>query len=357
MTFGSVGQKYYSDTLLGSLEFNFGDLVMQALKDDKVIEVLLNPDFKLWKDVLGGGMECIGELPPYASDMLMSVISDFLKTTITPHNPIVEGELPNFAPFNGARFEGLIPPVVGNPVFAIRKKASMIYPLEQYIDSGILPLNFKKGISSGEKNVLDNIVIWDDDSTASLSFFDKAIANKNNILIVGSTGSGKTTLLNAFGKSLTKVAPEDRVIVIEDTLEIQSECQNVVFLRTSDCIGIRRLVKASMRLRPDRIIIGEVRDGAALDLLKAWNTGHPGGMATIHANSAYDGLLRLEELIEEATPAPKQQLIASAVNIVVFIEKYNGSRRISEVAIVKGYNKTKGEYELEYCLNKTLAYK
>ena len=114
--------------------------------------------------------------------------------------------------------------------------------------------------------------------------------------------------------------------------------KNTEFLRSNVKTSMTDLLKATLRLRPDRIHVGEVRDGAALALLKAWNTGHPGGVATIHANSAHAGLIRLEQLISEVTQSPMASLIGEAVNMVVYIEKHKGGRRIREVMYVKGHN-------------------
>jgi len=174
-----------------------------------------------------------------------------------------------------------------------------------------------------------------------------ALKGRANILVVGGTGSGKTTLVNALIRALAGICPLDRLLILEDTMELQSKSENTVFFRTSDHVDMRRLVKVTMRYRPTRIIIGEVRDGAALDLLKAWNTGHPGGIATVHANSAAEGLDRLEELIAEATPAPKQKLIGKSVGLVIFIKRVPAGRRISEVLRIHGYDAITHTYQTE----------
>ena len=174
-----------------------------------------------------------------------------------------------------------------------------------------------------------------------------ALRRRVNILVVGGTGSGKTTLVNALILALAGICPMDRLLILEDTMELQSKSENTVFFRTSDHVDMRRLVKVTMRYRPTRIIIGEVRDGAALDLLKAWNTGHPGGIATVHANSAAEGLDRLEELIAEATPAAKQKLIGKSVGLVIFIERVPAGRKVSEVLRIHGYDAKTHTYQTE----------
>ena len=175
--------------------------------------------------------------------------------------------------------------------------------------------------------------------------FNDALAAHKNILVVGGTGSGKTTFVNALIKSLSEICPTDRLLILEDTLELQSASENVEFLRTSLTVDLLMLLKICMRKRPDRIIIGEARGGEALSLLKAWNTGHPGGIATIHANSAFEGIERLEELIAEATPASKARLIGSGIDMIIYIERAPGiGRRIKEVITVNRYNQIEQRY-------------
>jgi type IV secretion system protein VirB11 len=167
-------------------------------------------------------------------------------------------------------------------------------------------------------------------------------------LVVGGTGTGKTTLLNAIILVISEVSPEHRVVIIEDTVELQCSSKNVVQLRTSDTVTMQGLLRVTMRLRPDRILVGEVRGAEALALLKAWNTGHPGGLATVHANDASAGLLRIKQLIEEGLQGGKAdpEVIAEAVGFVVVIKKTSGApgRRISEMVRVLGYKN--GEYVL-----------
>jgi type IV secretion system protein VirB11 len=157
-------------------------------------------------------------------------------------------------------------------------------------------------------------------------------------LVAGGTGTGKTTLTNAILDYLAQSWPHERPIVIEDTAEIQCKAENVVILRAVDGVDMLRLLKASMRLRPTRIIVGEVRGPEALALIKAWNTGHPGGVATVHANDARAALVRLESLIAEATFAPMQKVIAEAVNVIVSIAKTSAGRRVQEVLRVEGFD-------------------
>jgi type IV secretion system protein VirB11 len=169
-----------------------------------------------------------------------------------------------------------------------------------------------------------------------------AIRDRKNILVAGGTGSGKTTLANALIAEIVQAHPEHRLVIIEDTAEIQCSAENAVLLHATDNVDMLRLLKATMRLRPDRILVGEVRGPEALALLKAWNTGHPGGVATVHANSAAAGLIRMEQLIAEATPTPIPVLIGEAVDLVVSIVKTPIGRKVHEILQVLGYSPQDG---------------
>lgn len=287
------------------------------LHDKKVIEIMLNPDQCLWIEKLGEGRINTGiTIRPENAERFICMVASATNTTCTYSNPILSTELPGY----GSRFEALLPPVVSSPTFAIRQPAVMVFTLQDYLDKGIM-----------SQKQYDRIV-W-------------GIENKENILIVGGTGSGKTTLTNAALDVIAK--HNDRIVIIQDTLELQCTAQDTVFLRSQDHVTITRLLKSTMRLRPDRIIVGEVRDGGALALLKAWNTGHPGGLATIHANSAYEGLIRLEQLIQEVNVTPQQRLIGQAVNLLVYIERFGHGRRIQQISEVKGFNQKTNDYILE----------
>jgi type IV secretion system protein VirB11 len=307
------------DRLQASLTHNLGTTIMEALRDPEVIEIMVNPDQTLWIERLGQDMALCGTLAPAQSRLIISLVASALETTVTAERPIVEGELP----LDGSRFEGLMPPIVSGPSFTIRKRASRVFTLDDYAASGILP-------------------------QAASAILARAIETRRNILVVGGTGSGKTTFVNAIIDGISRYCPTDRLIIIEDTAELQSASENTVFMRSSDGVPIQRLVKVSMRYRPTRILIGEVRDGSALDLLKAWNTGHPGGVATVHAGSTSAGLLRLEQLIAEATPVPMPTLIAEAVDMICFIERAPGGRRVSDIVSVNGFDPATRTYDLEH---------
>ncbi len=195
----------------------------------------------------------------------------------------------------------------------------MIYALADYVAAGIM-------------------------SDKQRAAIETAIEERRTLLIAGGTGSGKTTLVNAAIAHLAARCPSDRLLILEDTVEIQCTSSNAVALRTSETVGLRRLLRATLRLRPDRILVGEVRGAEALDLLKAWNTGHPGGIATLHANSAASALTRLESLVAEATAAPPQAMIAAAIDVIAVIVKTDIGRRITELVRVGGF--AHGAYRL-----------
>ncbi|MFG6034409.1 P-type conjugative transfer ATPase TrbB [Campylobacter jejuni] len=289
----------------------FGD-ILTHLEDKETIELMLNSDGKLWLEKLGQDMICLGEFSEAKAKSIVTAVSTLLDTTTNADNPILECELP----LDGSRFEALLPPIVAKPTFTIRKKAVKIFTLDDYVESKIL--------TPKQKEVLIN-----------------AIKERQNILVVGGTGSGKTTFSNAIIDGISKITPEHRIVIIEDTAELQCASENKVILRATDKVDMLRLLKATMRLRPDRIIVGETRGKEALDLLKAWNTGHPGGIATIHANSANGGLTRMEQLISEATSAKMSKLIAEAVNLIVFISKTKEGRKIKEIIKVIDYENDK----------------
>src|SRR5215467_746399 len=323
------------------LRRELGDVVLQALADERTEDIVLNPDSRLWVKCQGGGFECIGEMPPAQAQTAMGTIAAQRGTVVNYERPFLEAELP----IDGSRFEGIIPPVTSRPVFAIRQRPRRIFTLDDYERGGILSRQHDPVNRSRQRgNFLDSIR-----GLSHAEVIRAAMKEKKNILVVGSTGSGKTTLVNAILDALAQIAPEDRVITIEDTMELQCPVQNCVDLRAVGAVTMLECLRASMRLKPTRIVVGEVRGAEAHVMLKAWNTGHPGGAATVHANDALSGLVRLESLVAEATAAPQQNLIAEAIDLVVFIDEESGlaaGRKVRELLVVTGYQS--GHYTVEY---------
>lgn len=290
-----------------------GTEILTPLDDPQVVEIMLNPDGTLWVDRLGAGMVCTGRIDAVRALTIVNTVAAMRAAVVTPERPILECELP----LDGSRFEALIPPLVERASFALRKKAALVFTLDDYVTKGIM--------TQAQRHAIED-----------------AVADRRNILVSGGTGTGKTTLANAILSAVARIDHEHRVVVIEDTRELQLSAENVVFLRTSDNTDMTRLLRATMRLRPDRIVVGEVRDGSALALLKAWNTGHPGGVGTVHANDASAALIRVGQLIQEAGVPPNPELIAEAINVVVSIKRTPEGRRVEEVAAVRGWSASGG---------------
>jgi len=322
------------------LRRELGDQVLRLLDDNLTEDILLNPNGSLWVKRMGHGFSRIGEMPAAQAASALGTIAAWRGTVLNHEHPILETELP----IDGSRFEGIVSPVVRRPVFAIRLRPRKIFSLEDYESAGIL---------TDGTDPLNQLRRRDDflDGVRGLKHGDvirAAVSARKNILIVGSTGSGKTTLVNAILDSLAHLTPNDRVISIEDTTELQCPVKNYLDLRAVGGVTMLDCLRACMRLKPTRIVVGEVRGAEAHTLLKAWNTGHPGGAATVHANDALSGLIRLESLVAEATNAPQQSLIAEAVDLVVFVDEESvikAGRKVREVLLVTGYSD--GNYQVE----------
>jgi type IV secretion system protein VirB11 len=298
-----------------------GPAIAAALADPLVVELMVNPDGVLRLDRLGEGRVDTGErLAAEQVERIVRLVASHARTEVHGGSPIVSAELPPHGEgLAGERFEGILPPVATGPCFSIRKPASRIYRLADYVGDGIMTAEAAR-------------LLW------------LAVVDRRNILVAGGTSSGKTTLANALLAELA--ARDERVILIEDTRELQCAAPDTVALRTRPgVVTMADLVRSTLRLRPDRIVVGEVRGGEALDMLKAWNTGHPGGVATVHANSAKSALYRLEQLIQEAVATVPRRLIADAIDLIVFIEGRGTARRIEAIEAVEGLDHA-GDYAL-----------
>ena len=476
----------YRERQMESLRRTLGDDILGFLNDPAIIEIMLNQDGRVWVDVLGGDMEPRSAMDPVRAKMVIETVASMLDTSITKENPIISGELP----LDGSRFEAQIPPIVEAPTFAIRKKALLVFTLDDYVDKGIMTerqrgliinaVRERKNIlvsggtgchakgteimmADGSLKKVEDIRVGDQvmgpdyqprlvtelhhgmDRMVSIvphsrklkpfrvnmghilslavggtrlkaamtveDFLTRNYAPGSNLdryacqhLMKGETwipsaagwlqrarnkvseklhlwrslnggtnmerhgfdvvpqgfgayfgfscnrdrlyltrdqfvhhNSGKTTAANAILHAISEETPDHRIMIIQDTLELQCAAPNAVFFRTSDEIDMTRLLKSTMRMRPDRIIVGEVRGKEALDLLKAWSTGHPGGIGTVHANDARAALVRIGMLVQEANVPPNPELIAEAVNIVVSIKRTATGRIVDEVLAVKGF--------------------
>ena len=293
-----------------------GPAIAAFLEDPSIVEVMLNPDGRLWIDRLSSGLADTGErLSAADGERIVRLVAHHVGAEVHAGAPRVSAELPE----TGERFEGLLPPVVAAPAFAIRKPAVAVFTLENYVAVGIM-------------------------SAAQAAALRQAVSERRNILVAGGTSTGKTTLTNALLAEVAKTS--DRVVLIEDTRELQCQAPNLVALRTKDgVVSLSDLVRSSLRLRPDRIPIGEVRGAEALDLLKAWGTGHPGGVGTIHAGTGIGALRRLEQLIQEAVVTVPRALIAETIDLVAVLAGRGSERRLAELVRVTGLGPA-GDYAL-----------
>lgn len=293
-----------------------GPAIARLLEDPAVVEVMLNPDGRIWVDRLAEGLADTGDTMSAADgERIVRLVAHHVGAEVHARSPRVSAELPD----TGERFEGLLPPIVAAPAFAIRKPAVAVFTLDDYVASNIMTAEQAETLRA-------------------------AVHARANILVVGGTSTGKTTLTNALLAEVAKSA--DRVVIIEDTRELQCAAPNLVAMRTKDGVAtLSDLVRSSLRLRPDRIPIGEVRGAEALDLLKAWGTGHPGGIGTIHAGSAIGALRRLEQLIQEAVVTVPRALIAETIDLVAVLSGRGSQRRLAELARVDGIGPD-GDYRI-----------
>ena len=297
-----------------------GPAIAHFLEDPAVVEVMLNPDGRIWIDRLSEGLSDTGEILSAADgERIVRLVAHHVGAEVHTRSPRVSAELPE----TGERFEGLRPPVVAAPAVAIRKPAGAVFTLADYVTAGIM-------------------------TTDQAETLREAVAARANILVAGGTSTGKTTLTNALLAEVAKSA--DRVVIIEDTRELQCAAPNLVAMRTKDGVAtLSDLVRSSLRLRPDRIPIGEVRGAEALDLLKAWGTGHPGGIGTIHAGTGIGALRRLEQLIQEAVVTVPRALIAETIDLVAVLSGRGSARRLAELARVEGLGPD-GDYHVTHAI-------
>jgi P-type conjugative transfer ATPase TrbB len=308
--------RHHRDSLLRAL----GPEVAAALADPDVTEVYVNPSGRVHLDTRSRGrVAATTFLTPEKVTRFLNHVASRIPTVLNPSHALLQAELPGGDPFRGARLQGVVPPNAAAPSFNIRKPPTVIYTLDDYVASGVL--------GAGQRQVLAT-----------------AVRDHRNILVAGGTASGKTTLVNALLHEITSACPADRVVILEDTVELQCAAVDCLALRTSDSVSLRQLVKVALRTSPDRIVVGEVRDEAALDLLDAWQTGHPGGVATVHANDPLSALHRLDRLAQRAGCGPQADLVADAIHLVVMIAGGSAGRRVTQVVHVLG--RTAERYEL-----------
>jgi type IV secretion system protein VirB11 len=265
--------------------------ILGYLDDDTIVEIMLNADGRVWVERAGAGMFEAGAMKADDAFRMLRLVATEMNTELSDRNPSLAGKLPIW----GARVQASIPPVVEAPVFALRKPARVVFGLDDYVARGIL-------------------------TTDEAGALRAAVRDRLNILVGGGTGSGKTTFANALLREVAGSA--DRVYLVEDNPELQCAARNKVqVLVQPPTYSWNRAIMDAMRFRPDRIIVGEIRDGSALEMLKAWNTGHPGGIATVHANDTRAMLDRVCQLIEEVVPVAPRLLVAQTINVCVHLRR------------------------------------
>jgi type IV secretion system protein VirB11 len=307
------------DEMLGRY---LGPAIVGAISDPDVTEVYVNPqDCAVRLDTRSRGKVESGEsIDAHRVEMFLNAVATRLGVTLTTATPRLEAELP-LRLFAGARLQGFVPPVTSGPAFNIRKPAMSIYSLDDYVAAGVL-------------------------SEDQCIVLRATIGERKNVLVVGGTNTGKTTLANALLHEVSAQFPADRIVILEDTVELQCAARDQLALRTTSTVPLAGLLRSALRTSPSRIIVGEVRGAEALDLLDAWATGHPGGIATVHASSAAGALNRLDRLAQRANVPPQTQLVAEAVHLVVVIEGGHARRRVTEIARVRGLG-SDGQFVLQ----------
>lgn len=302
-----------------------------ALQDPDITDVLVNADGRLRLGTLSRGRVTTGvSLEPQAIEAMLKRIAGELGQELDASRPRLQGVIPH----DGSRIQGAIPPLVPAPCFAIRKHHSGIFPLSDYLHG--------------------------DEGDAYRTALDAALRERLNILIAGATGSAKTSFLNSVLQRLVELDGGDqRLYIAEDTREIRSPLTDTVQIQTGAGVTLTQVLKDGLRFWPDRIVVGEVRgpeyagDGQArvhpaFEMIEAFNTGHRGGLCTLHANSARDALARLEQLLRRAgePAAVARELVAANIDLVVFIRRV-GSAAWSVTEVLRVVDCVDGAYVLQ----------
>ncbi|WP_434716391.1 P-type conjugative transfer ATPase TrbB [Paraburkholderia sp. A3RO-2L] len=316
----SESEKTRDRRLKETISQTLGAELLEKFNDPLTQELNINPDSSIWWRRAGQAKVKLPiVLKPQQVASLIRVVASFVGTTVSAQDPVLECEFP----LDGSRFSGMLPPVVARPLVSLRKKAGVLMSLTDYVRANVMTFEQAEAIRVG-------------------------VREHKNILVAGGTASGKTTLLNAVMKAIEEETPNDRVVILQDTEELQCAIDEVVFMRTSDFTSMLDLLKATLRHTPDRICVGEVRDGAAFTLLKAWNTGHSGGLGTLHSDGRpEDALARLDVLVQEASTLPQRALIGDAVHMVINIEKFGFGRKVTAVSRIHGYDSGRDRFNVE----------
>ena len=304
-----------------------GETIVAGFTSDDVTEIYVNPqDGRIRFDTRNRGKVDTGErIAGERVEQFLNAVADLHGLTLDGDTPSIQAELP-LERFRGARLQGFRPPMAAGAAFVVRKPPAVIYSLDDYVEKGILP--------SEGREVLR-----------------RAVLERWNVLVAGGTGSGKTTFTNALLKEITDCCPGERVVILEDTVELQCEARDHLALRTTPAVTLAQLVRHTLRAYPDRIVVGEVRGPEALDLLDAWSTGHPGGLGTFHAQGASAALLRLDRLCQRANVPSQAELIAEAVDLIVIMDGGHRTRQVKDLVRIRGLG-PRGSFNLQSLLCK-----
>ena len=318
--------------LLTKLAKELGEQIVSWLDDSDVTEINLNPDGSLWTKRFSKGKTHEGDLRANDAKSAMNTIASMYGVVLSAENPRFRVSLP----LDGSRITCVVPVSeeglpVARPIFSIRKKATRVFTFDDYIEQGTI-------------------------TTLEKQLFESFVGSRKNVVIAGATYSGKTTLTNAFLNAMSELTPHDRTIIVESDTELQCNVEDVIQMVTTPGYSAQEALETSMSLDPDRIMFGEVKGGEAFTLLKSWNTGHDGGIATLHAGEGKRALSRLESLCAEHPDSPNESrylrdLIGEAVDLIVIIKAVGEKRTISEVVAVDGYDHEKDDYHLKYMKN------
>lgn len=298
------------ERLHGQLRGDFGPGICAALSNDTVTEIKVGEDGKLWlKKHVVGWEDTLQTVSADQRLRALNTMASILGKTVNASTPTLSGELP----LTGDRVEGSVPPSSPSASFVIRRHAPKVFTLADYVKDRIL-----------EK--------W------QAAVLAKHVRGRSNIVFSGATNSGKTTIANAC---LQLVGPQEHVVIVEDTEELQCDAPNLSRYKTGDPHPtMLEQIKSYMRRAPDRLVIGETRDRAGLEMLKAWDTGHRGGITTVHATNAHRVFDRFAQFCEEAGTTPQWRLMRSALDLICHMEMTPNGRRMTEILEVKKEYKT-----------------
>lgn len=297
------------ERLLEKLSREIKGPIQKALANHQVIEIVCNANGSVWQLDRDSGWDEIDHLSHARADSILSTVAALTDNIINNASPQIQCAFP----LDGSRLQGLVPPAVASPVFDIRKHSSHIYSIEEYIQAKII-------------------------SPEQAKIIQRAVVERKNILISGGTCSGKTTLAKTIIDLARKLgSPGERFVIIEDTKELHCKSENIVSIHAYTRELLSRFTQIAMRLRPDRVILGEVRGREAYDLMYLLNSGHPGSFTTIHANNARLALHKFLMLARESGEEVHPQRVVECFDVVIAIERGPVGLKVTEVVQVLGY--------------------